>query len=103
MKNKKIAIDRENVYTKLEVDIPESGKYYVTAWIMGINGQEKIQAYLDNEAQPIGFLKMSENGWQTAQLQNKNIFNPIDISKGTHVFLFKSQDIPEIEFIRLAK
>jgi len=103
LKNKKIAIDGKNVYTKFEVDIPESGKYYVTAWIMGINGQEKIQAYLDNEAQPVGFLKMSEDGWQTAQLQNKNIFDPIDISKGTHVFLFKSQDIPEIEFIRLAK
>lgn len=103
LKNKKIAIDGKNVYTKFEVDIPESGKYYVTAWVMGVNGQEKIQAYLDNEAQPVGFLKMSEDGWQTAQLQNKNIFDPIDISKGTHVFLFKSQDIPEIEFIRLAK
>ncbi|MFZ3059973.1 MAG: hypothetical protein WA102_09590 [Candidatus Methanoperedens sp.] len=103
LKNKKMAIDGENVYTKLEVDIPESGEYYVTAWVMGVNGQEEIQAYLDDEVHPVGYLKISENGWQSAQLQDKNTFNPISLTKGTHVFSFKSQDIPEIEFIRLEK
>ncbi|CAG1002275.1 hypothetical protein METP2_03371 [Methanosarcinales archaeon] len=103
LKNKKMAIDGENVYTKLEIDIPESGEYYVTAWVMGVNGQEKIQVYLDDEANPAGYLKISDNGWQSAQLQDKNTFNPISLFKGTHVFSFKSQDIPEIEFIRVAK
>lgn len=72
----------------------------MTAWVMGVNEQEKIQAYLDGN--PIGYLNTSENGWQSAQLQN-NTFNPIYLSNGTHAFSFKSQDIPEIEFIRLAK
>ncbi|GFO97485.1 hypothetical protein ig2599ANME_1689 [groundwater metagenome] len=103
LKNKKMAIDGKNVYTKFEVDIPERGEYYITAWVMGVNGQEKIQVYLDDETNPIGYLKMSENGWQFAQLQDKNTFDPIYLSKGTHVFSFKSQDVPEIEFIRLAK
>jgi len=102
LKNMNMTIDGKYVNTKFEVDIPEIGEYYVTAWIMGINGEEKIQAYLDNEAHPIGHLNTSENGWQFAQLQN-NTFNPIYLSNGTHVFSFKSQDIPAIEFIRLAK
>ncbi|NOR48353.1 MAG: hypothetical protein GQ533_09985 [Methanosarcinaceae archaeon] len=103
LKNMKMAIDGENVYTKLEIDVPESGEYYVTAWVMGVNEQEKIQVYLDDEAHPVGYLKMSENGWQSAQLQYRNTFNPIFLSNGTHIFSFKNKDIPEIEFIRLAK
>lgn len=70
----KMTTDGKYVNTKFEVDIPEIGEYYVTAWIMGVNGQEKIQAYLDDEAHPIGYLNTSENGWQFAQLQN-NTFN----------------------------
>lgn len=103
LKNVLMTFDGEYVNTKFEVDISESGKYYMTAWVMGISGQDKIQAYLDNEARPIGFLKMSDNGWQSAQLENNNTFNPIYLSKGTHVFSFRSQEVPTIEFIRLAK
>jgi hypothetical protein len=49
LKDKKMAIDGKNVYTKFEVDIPDKGKYFVTAWVMGVNEQEKIQVYLDDE------------------------------------------------------
>src|SRR5665648_520730 len=80
LKNKKMVIDRENVSTQLEVDIPESGEYYMTAWVMGVNGQKKIQVYLDDEAHPIGYLKISDNDWQSAQLQDKNTFDPISLS-----------------------
>ena len=103
LKNVLMTFDGEYVNTKFEVDISESGKYYMTAWVMGISVQEKIQAYLDDEARPIGFLKMSDNSWQSAQLENNNTFNPIYLSKGTHVFSFRSQEVPAIEFIRLAK
>ena len=103
LKNVLMTFDGEYGNTKFEVDISESGKYYITAWVMGISGQDKIQAYLDDEARPIGFLKMSDNSWQSAQLENNNTFNPIYLSKGTHVFSFRSQEIPAIEFIRLAK
>ncbi len=100
LKNMKTTHDGKYAYTKFEVDVPVAGEYYVTAWTMGVNGQETIQADLDSD--PIGYLKTSEDGWQSAQLQN-NTFNPIYLSKGTHVFSFKNQDIPAIEFIRLAK
>ncbi|VVB91498.1 Uncharacterised protein [uncultured archaeon] len=100
LKNVKMTTDGKYAYTKFEVDIPEIGNYYMAAWVMGVNGQEKIQAYLDGD--PIGYLNTSENGWQSAPLLN-NTFNPIFLSKGRHVFSFKSRDIPEIEFIRLAK
>ncbi|MGP8331827.1 MAG: DUF7689 domain-containing protein, partial [Methanosarcinaceae archaeon] len=103
LKNVLMTFDGEYGNTKFEVDISESGKYYITAWVMGISGQDKIQAYLDDETRPIGFLKMSDNSWQSAQLENNNTFNPISLSKGTHVFSFRSQEIPAIEFIRLAK
>ncbi|WP_449405434.1 DUF7689 domain-containing protein [Methanocella conradii] len=102
LKTVKTTIDGKYVNTKFEVDVSEEGKYYVTAWVMGTNGK-KIQAYLDDDPNPIGDLKISENDWQFAELQNKNIFDPIQLSKGTHVFSFRSQEVPAIEFIRLAK
>ncbi len=103
LNNKKISIDGKNVCTKFEVDVREDGKYYITAWVMGINGQEKIQVYLDDGANPIGHLNIYKNGWQSAQLLERETFNSIYLSKGTHKLSFRSQDIPEIELIQLAK
>lgn len=100
LKNVKTIVDKDYADTKFEVEVQNTGKYYIAAWVMGVNGQKKIQAYLDTNL--IGYLDISDNGWQVAQLQNNNTVDSIDISKGTHIISFRSQEVPTIEFVRLA-
>ena len=103
LKNVKLTVDGQTVGRTFEVEVPEEGRYYVTAWVMGIHGQKGIQplqVYFDAQTRPIGDLKMPESGWQCVQLANR-----IFLTKGTHSFSFrhKGPTVPGVEFVRLAK
>jgi len=93
-----------------KVEIPENGKYYLSAWAMGMAEQGEIisfSTYVDGNEMTLDELNFSGVGWQSVKFMdkagksNKNVF----LVKGEHKISFGSfaPFVPQIEFLRMSK
>ena len=111
LKSSRLSIDGNIVSKTFEFEVPVSGNYYMSAWIMGAETKDGLQEYhvtLDDLNAIAGKIIMTKTGWQSAYLSNisdKSKSQSLYLTTGKHSISIQCEkpDVPEVEFIRLAR
>ena len=102
--------DEKYAYAIFEVDVPEAGNYYLSAWIMG--GQKGDGSYISydilvNNKESEVKMQGKENYWQGVSADSKSKSNNVEtvsLQKGKNMIAFREEGfiIPSVEYIRLS-
>ncbi|MCK4662362.1 MAG: T9SS type A sorting domain-containing protein [Bacteroidales bacterium] len=108
IKNSKVKIDGDYIYRIFEIESPEDGNFYLSAWLMAAKTNKGYLNYdlqVNNEKQK-DKIRPTKSNWQTVELKNEELkLETIKLKKGTNniSFVALAPEIPEVEFIRLTK
>lgn len=111
LKNSRVSIDGNIISKTFEFEVPVSGNYYMSAWIMGAETKNGLQEYnvtLDNLDTIAGKIIMTKTGWQTANLSNmanKLKSQSLYLTEGKHSISIQCEqpDVPEVEFVKFSR
>jgi hypothetical protein len=87
-----------SIVKDFEFQVPESGEYFLGAWIDGLQGQS-FGILLDGFDVPYRFIKLSRDGWQAATAAGGRL----SLVKGVHLIsvTLYGQDVPNVETLVL--
>jgi hypothetical protein len=104
-----IKIDSNNNISRIfEIDVPEEGEYYLSAWLMAaeINNEYKQYEIQINNKPIKNKIKPQKNNWQKVELIDTEL-KPMTIflNKGHNriAFISSAPEVPQVEFICLSK
>ena len=111
LKNSRVSIDGNIISKIFEFEVPVSGNYYISAWIMGAETKDGLQEYhvtLDDLNTIAGKMIMTKTGWQSANLSNmadKSKNQSLYLTEGKHSISIQCEkpDVPEVEFVKFSR
>lgn len=108
IKNSTVKIVDNLTYRIFEIESPEDGNFYLSAWLMAAKTDKGYLNYdlqVNNEKQK-NKIRPTKSNWQTVELKNKEAkLETVKLKKGINniSFVALAPEIPEVEFIRLTK
>ncbi len=109
IKKSNVTVDKEFAYRTFEVDVPKAGKYFLSAWVMGVQNEKKEFIKYDlivNSQRQSYKIAPTKGLWQSVELKDNNKrCTQIQLSKGKNeiVFVSKLPNIAEVEFIKITQ
>ncbi len=109
VKKSHVTVDKEFSYRIFEVDVPKAGKYFLSAWVMGVQNEKKEFIKYDlivNSQKQSYKMSPTKSLWQSVELKDNNSRNiQVQLTKGKNkiVFVSKLPSIPEVEFIKITQ
>ena len=103
------SVENEIVTKTFEIDVPEEGEYYLSAWLMGAKTNKGFLKYgvKINKKEIKEKIKPLKSNWQAVKLKNQDSkeLKKIKLAKGINTISFSSPapEVPVIEFVRIAK
>lgn len=109
VKKSTVTVEGDYAYRTFEIEIAETGEYFLSAWLMGAQTKDGDYAAYDliiNGVKQIAKIVPTRSNWQSMELKNENsVNNKVKLSIGLNkvIFVSKLPDVADVEFVKFSK